>query len=71
MIFAQEIGQHDGALVIQHQQRIAGHGSAEDLVNADDFIFNEISEDGQNLVDREHLDFGRVQQHTVARELRE
>src|SRR5262245_65789643 len=67
-VLTEQISEFDGSLVIQNQQSIARDRSAEDLVDAYDFLFYEGGQCRGQFVNRNNFDARRFQQDAVAGE---
>ena len=70
-LVGQQLLEHGGAALIEHQQRVAGHRARKNLVNAGDIAGDELLERLCHLVDRMNGDFRHFEQHAVPRQLRQ
>src|SRR4026208_1243873 len=68
----EEFLEDGGAVLIEHEERIALDRTREDLMNAGHFfVLNEWTEMARHLLDRAHGDLRHLQLHAVPRQLRE
>src|SRR5215468_3676663 len=68
-VFTQEVCEVDRAFIIQHKQCVAGYWSAEDLMNAHYFLFDEIGKCTRHFVNNEHFDSESVQKYAGTQQL--